>query len=88
MAKGGDIIALGEGLQAQVAEVRKQLPVGMELIQVQDQPQAVTRCNSVPPQAPDHYDVSYWYHGVRHHVQTTQPPGPTIVVNGDGEPRL
>ena len=43
MAKGGDIIALGKGLQAQVAEVRKQLPVGMELTQVQDQPQAVTR---------------------------------------------
>ena len=43
MAKGGDIIALGKGLQAQVAEVRKQLPVGMELTQVQDQPQAVSR---------------------------------------------
>ena len=43
MAKGGDIIALGKGLQTQVAEVRKQLPVGMELAQVQDQPQAVTR---------------------------------------------
>ena len=43
MAKGGDIIALGKGLQKQVAEVRKQLPVGMELTQVQDQPQAVTR---------------------------------------------
>jgi multidrug efflux pump subunit AcrB len=43
MAKGGDIISLGKGLQAQVAEVRKQLPVGMELAQVQDQPQAVAR---------------------------------------------
>ena len=42
MAKGGDIIALGKGLQKQVAEVRKQLPVGMELTQVQG-PQAVTR---------------------------------------------
>ncbi|MBC7662741.1 MAG: efflux RND transporter permease subunit, partial [Caulobacter sp.] len=43
MAKGGDIIALGKGLQAQVADVRRQLPVGMELTQVQDQPQAVSR---------------------------------------------
>ena len=43
MAKGGDIIALGKGLQKQVAEVRKQLPVGMELAQVQDQPEAVSR---------------------------------------------
>jgi len=39
----------------------------------------------VPPQAPDRYDISYWYHGVRHHVQTSLPPGSTIVVNADGE---
>ena len=62
--------------------------IGSQLARGAEQPQAVTRCNSVPAQAPDHYDVSYWYHGVRHHVQTTQPPGPSIVVNGDGEPRL
>jgi len=43
MAKGGDIIALGQGLQKQLAEVRAQLPVGMALEQVQDQPQAVSR---------------------------------------------
>jgi multidrug efflux pump len=43
MAKGGDIISLGKGLQARIAEVRKQLPVGMELTQVQDQPEAVAR---------------------------------------------
>ena len=62
--------------------------IGSQLARGAEQPQAVTRCTSVPPQAPDHYDVSYWYHGVRHHVQTTQPPGPTILVNGDGEPRI
>jgi len=43
MAKGGDIIVLGKDLQKQVAEVRRQLPVGMALEQVQDQPQAVSR---------------------------------------------
>lgn len=62
--------------------------IGSQLARGADQPQAVTRCTRVPPQAPDHYDVSYWYHGVHHHVQTTLPPGPTIIVNGDGEPRL
>jgi uncharacterized protein YcfJ len=62
--------------------------IGSQIARGADQPQAVTRCNSVPSQAPDHYDVSYWYHGVRHHVQTTQPPGPTIVVNANGEPRI
>ena len=62
--------------------------IGSQLARGAEQPQAVTRCTSVPPQAPDHYDVSYWYHGVHHHVQTTQAPGPTILVNGDGEPRI
>ena len=63
--------------------------VGSQIARGAEQPQAVTRCTSVPVnQGVDHYDVSYWYHGVRHHVQTTQPPGATIVVNRDGEPRL
>ncbi len=43
MAKGGDIISLGAGLQARIAQVRQQLPVGMEISQVQDQPRAVSR---------------------------------------------
>ena len=62
--------------------------VGSQLARGAEQPQQVTRCTSVPSQAPDHYDISYWYHGVQHHVQTTNPPGPTILVNGNGEPRL
>ena len=62
--------------------------VGSQLARGAEQPQQVTRCTSVPSQAPDHYDVSYWYHGVQHHVQTTNAPGPTILVNGNGEPRL
>ena len=62
--------------------------IGSQLARGAEVPQDITRCTSVPPQGPDHYDVSYWYHGVHHHVQTTLPPGPTIVVNGDGEPRI
>ena len=62
--------------------------IGSQLARGAEQPQAVTRCTSVPSQAPDHFDVSYWYHGTHHHVQTTLPPGPTILVNGDGEPRI
>ncbi len=62
--------------------------IGSQLARGAEQPQAVTRCTSVPSQAPDHYDVSYWYHGMHHHLQTTLPPGPTIVVNSDGEPRI
>ena len=42
MAKGGDIIALGKALQGTAAQIRATLPAGMELVQVQDQPQAVS----------------------------------------------
>ncbi len=41
MAKGGDIIALGKALRATVQEIQAQLPAGVQLAQVQDQPAAV-----------------------------------------------
>jgi multidrug efflux pump subunit AcrB len=41
MAKGGDIIALGKALRVATAGIQKQLPVGVDLAQVQDQPVAV-----------------------------------------------
>lgn len=43
MAKGGDIVRLGKALQAQAQQIRAGLPVGIELRQVQDQPEAVSR---------------------------------------------
>nr|WP_315596686.1 efflux RND transporter permease subunit [uncultured Cupriavidus sp.] len=43
MEKGGDIIALGKELQRVTDDLRGQLPVGIEMDQVQDQPQAVKR---------------------------------------------
>jgi uncharacterized protein YcfJ len=48
----------------------------------------VQRCASVPRHArPDYWDVTYYFRGQEHHVQMTAPPGATITVNGDGEPR-
>jgi multidrug efflux pump len=41
MGKGGDIIALGKRLQVVAAQVKSELPVGIELDQIQDQPKAV-----------------------------------------------
>lgn len=41
MAKGGDIIQLGKDLRATVDRIRAKLPVGIEMVQVQDQPQSV-----------------------------------------------
>jgi len=43
MTKGGDIIALGKSLQKAATQIRQGLPAGIELAQIQDQPQAVTR---------------------------------------------
>lgn len=43
MSKGGDIIALGQALDTALADIRGHLPAGMELVQVQDQPSAVSR---------------------------------------------
>mgnify|MGYP000084202315 FL=1 len=43
MAKGGDIIALGQALQVATTRIEKTLPVGVSLVQVQDQPKAVQK---------------------------------------------
>ncbi|RYE43815.1 MAG: efflux RND transporter permease subunit, partial [Hyphomicrobiales bacterium] len=42
MAKGGDIIAMGETLRTATAQIQKTLPAGVTLAQVQDQPAAVS----------------------------------------------
>ena len=50
--------------------------------------QDVQRCASAPRDSrPDYYDVTYNFRGVEHHVQMAAPPGNTITVNGNGEPR-
>jgi multidrug efflux pump len=41
MTKGGDIIALGKALKATTQRLEKTLPVGVKLMQIQDQPTAV-----------------------------------------------
>ena len=43
MAKGGDIITLGKALKVATARIEKSLPVGVSLVQVQDQPKAVQK---------------------------------------------
>jgi multidrug efflux pump subunit AcrB len=43
MTKGGDIISLGHALRREVAAVQRELPLGIEMIQLQDQPAAVSR---------------------------------------------
>ncbi len=43
MAKGGDIIALGKALKTSVDEIQAGLPLGVNLVSVQDQPKAVAK---------------------------------------------
>jgi multidrug efflux pump len=43
MAKGGDIIALGDALRSKTEELKRDLPAGIELMQIQDQPRSVSR---------------------------------------------
>ena len=42
MVRGGDIIRLGQALREATARMQQDLPVGLQLVQVQDQPKAVS----------------------------------------------
>lgn len=51
--------------------------------------QNVQRCEYVPTSASlDYWDVTYNFDGYEHRVQMTTPPGTTILVNAQGEPRV
>lgn len=50
--------------------------------------QDVQRCHDVPGQArTEYWDVTYTFRGQEHRIQMTAPPGRTISVNAQGEPR-
>ena len=51
--------------------------------------QNVQRCEVVPTSASlDYWDVTYNFAGYEHRVQMMTPPGATILVNAQGEPRV
>ena len=51
--------------------------------------QNVQRCEYIPASArADYWDVTYVFAGYEHRAQMTAPPGPTILVNAQGEPRV
>lgn len=52
-----------------------------------DRVQEVQRCTTTTNSRPAFYDVAYSFRGQQHHVQMTNPPGATVTVNRDGEPR-
>lgn len=47
----------------------------------------VQRCQTTQNTQPEYWDVTYNYRGIEHRVQMSAPPGRTIAVNANGEPR-
>src|SRR5450759_1428427 len=47
----------------------------------------VQRCENTASGTPEFWDVTYNYRGVEHRIQMSAPPGKTIAVNSQGEPR-
>jgi uncharacterized protein YcfJ len=47
----------------------------------------VQRCENVSSGRPEYWDVTYNFRGIQHRAQMSAPPGRTITVNGNGEPR-
>ncbi len=73
-------VAAGAAVGAHVGRDRDGQPVATQDVQ---------RCESVPGQArTDYWDVTYSFRGRDHRLQMTRPPGQTITVNRDGEPRF
>ncbi|OYU00631.1 MAG: hypothetical protein CFE40_01815 [Burkholderiales bacterium PBB1] len=82
----GKDIATGVGVVAGAA-------VGSQVGRNGDAQQVVTeqnvqRCRQTgAPPRPAYWDVTYDFRGQEHRVQMTQPPGNTVTVNAQGEPR-
>lgn len=49
---------------------------------------AVRRCQQVSDQSPAFWEVSYSFRGRAHRIQMDGPPGRTVTVNRNGEPRM
>jgi uncharacterized protein YcfJ len=50
--------------------------------------QDVQRCSNTPSESrTEYWDVTYDFRGQEHRIQTTTPPGRTVTVNAQGEPR-
>ena len=49
----------------------------------------VQHCANLPDHMhPEYWDVTYTFRGLEHHAQMTAPPGNTVTVNAQGEPRV
>jgi uncharacterized protein YcfJ len=82
--RGNDIATAGGAVAGAAVGANIGRDGGGQQVYTQD----VQRCVSAPSQGrPDYWDVSYDFRGQEHRMQMTAPPGPTVTVNGQGEPR-
>ena len=83
--RGKDLATVGGAIAGGAVGAQVGRDGGSQQTSTQD----VQRCKSVPSQArAELWDVSYNFRGQEHRVQMTTPPGPTIRVNAQGEPRV
>ena len=48
----------------------------------------VRRCETASNDTPAYWDVGYSFRGTAHRIQMSEPPGQTVTVNRNGEPRM
>jgi uncharacterized protein YcfJ len=77
LATAGGVVA-GAAIGSQVARDRYGNPVSTQDVQ---------RCSTVSQSEPAYWDVTYRFRGITHRAQMLSPPGRSITVNRDGEPR-
>ncbi len=82
--RGNDVATVGGAVAGAAIGSQVGRDSGGQQVQTRD----VQRCASTQSQAqPTHWDVTYNFRGQEHRIQTTTPPGHTVTVNGQGEPR-
>jgi uncharacterized protein YcfJ len=82
--RGKDIATAGGAVAGAVAGGTIFRDNGGQPVRTQD----VRRCTTAPAGSrPDYWDVTYTFRGQEHHVQMASPPGRTVTVNRQGEPR-
>ncbi len=82
--RGKDLATIGGAVAGGYAGNRIGQNSGGQQVVTRD----VQRCADVPNRSkPEYWDVTYLYRDQEHHVQMTAHPGPTVTVNGRGEPR-
>jgi uncharacterized protein YcfJ len=82
--RGNDIFTVGGAVAGAAVGANVGRDGGAQQVRTQD----VQRCANEPSQArTEYWDVTYNFRGQDHRMQVTAPPGRTVTVNNEGEPR-